>query len=111
MGGQLGDEGSVHAEVSQGHGNVCFAAAEGELHMVALDKALVVIGLQTQHQFTKSNNLRHMILSPCNYVYEVGMLSVRSALLAPLGEPRVLAFIHLLPFIESLCSVGFGPPD
>ena len=61
VGGQLGDEGSVHAVVGQGHGNVCFAAAEGELHMVTLDKALVVIGLQPQHQFAKSNNLRHMI--------------------------------------------------
>ena len=63
VGGQLGDEGSVHAVVGQGHSNVCFAAAEGELHMVALDKALVVIGLQPQHQFAKSNNLRHIVSS------------------------------------------------
>ena len=63
VGGQLGDEGSVHAIVSQRHGNVCFATAEGEFHMVALDKALVVIGLQPQHQFAKSNNLRHIFSS------------------------------------------------
>ena len=31
------------------------AAAEGELHVIALHETLVVIGLQTQHPFAKGN--------------------------------------------------------
>ncbi len=63
MGGQLGDEGSVHTVVRQRHGNVGLAAAEGELQVGSLDKALVVVGLQTDHQFAKSNDF-HAVNSP-----------------------------------------------
>ena len=62
VGGQLGNKSSIHTIVCQGDGNVCFAATESEFHMVTLNKALVVIRLQTQHQFAKSNDFCHDIL-------------------------------------------------
>ena len=63
VGRELGDVGHIHTVIGQGHRYVGFAAAEGEFHMVALDKALVVVGLQTQHQFTEGNDFCH-ITSP-----------------------------------------------
>ena len=59
MSGQLGNESSVQAVVSQRDGNVGFAAAEGELDVGSLNETLVVVGLQTQHQFAKGNNSCH----------------------------------------------------
>ena len=56
MGRQLGHVDGVNAVVGQGHRDVGFAAAEGELQVIGLDKALVVVGLQTDHQFAKSND-------------------------------------------------------
>ena len=50
VGGQLGHKGRVQAVVCQGDGHVGLAAAEGELQMVGLHKALVVIGLEPDHQ-------------------------------------------------------------
>ena len=63
MGGKLGDEGSIHAVIGQGHSHVGLAAAEGELHMVALDKPLVVVGLETEHQLAEGNNSSHCFFS------------------------------------------------
>ena len=53
---ELGDESCVQAVVSQRNSNVGLAAAEAELQVVGLNKTLVVEGLQTDHQFAKSNN-------------------------------------------------------
>ena len=65
MGGQFGDVGHVDAVVGQRHSHVGLAAAEGELQMVGLNKTLVVIGLQTNHQFAEGDNfLRHVQCSP-----------------------------------------------
>ena len=64
VGGQLGDVGYVHAIVGQGHGHVGLAAAEGEFHMVALDKTLVVVGLKPQHQLTEGDNFSHFFVPP-----------------------------------------------
>ena len=63
MGGQLGDVSSVNAIVCQGDCNVGFAAAEGELHMIALDETLIVIGLQAEHQLAEGYNLCHYFLA------------------------------------------------
>ncbi len=62
MGGQLGNEGSVNAVVGQRNSNVGLAAAEGELQVVGLNKALVVERLQTDHQFAKSNDFHGELL-------------------------------------------------
>src|SRR5699024_273163 len=59
VGGQLGDEHGVSAVVGQGHGHVGLAAAEAELQVVGLDKALVVVGLEPDHQLAEGNNF-HM---------------------------------------------------
>ena len=56
VGGQLGDVGGVHAVVGQGDGHVGLPAAEGELQVVRLDKALVVVGLEPDHQLTEGND-------------------------------------------------------
>ena len=61
MGGQLCDVGNVHSVIGQGHGHIGLAAAEGELYMVALNKALVVVGLKPEHQLTESNDLCHFM--------------------------------------------------
>ncbi len=63
MGGQLGYKGDIHAIVGQGNGHIGFAAAEGEFHAGCLNKALIVKGLQTNHQFTKGYNLCHYFLA------------------------------------------------
>ena len=63
MGRKLGHIGRIYAVVCQRHGNVRLAAAEGKLHMVALNKTLVVIGLKPQHQLTESNNSAHFALA------------------------------------------------
>ena len=68
VGGQLGDVGNVHPVVGQGHGHVGLAAAEGELYMVALNKALVVVGLKTEHQLAESYDLCHFSFLP-NYLF------------------------------------------
>ena len=68
MGGELGDVGNIHAIVGKGNCHIGLAAAEGEFHMVALDKALVVIGLEPEHQLTESNNFCHCSLSSC-FIY------------------------------------------
>ena len=54
--GELGNEGCVQAVVGQRNSNVGLAAAEGELQAVSLNETLVVEGLQTDHQFAKSND-------------------------------------------------------
>src|SRR5699024_6897418 len=50
MGRQLGDEDRIGAIVGERDGHVGFAAAEGEFEGGSLDKALVVIRLQPDHQ-------------------------------------------------------------
>ena len=64
VGGQLGNKCGIHAVVCQGDCYIGFATAEGEFHMVALDKTLIVIRLQTQHQFAESNNSCHIYILP-----------------------------------------------
>ena len=59
VGGQLGDVGNVHAIVRQGHRHIGLAAAEGEFHMVALDEALIVVGLKPQHQLAEGDYFCH----------------------------------------------------
>ena len=54
---------TIHAIVCQRDSNVGFAAAEGEFHTLSLNKTLIVEGLQTQHQFTKSNDSCHFCIS------------------------------------------------
>ena len=63
VGGQLGDEGGIHTVIGQRDRHIGFAAAEGEFHMIALDKTLVVVGLQAEHQLAESNNLCHYFLA------------------------------------------------
>ena len=63
MGRKLGHIRGIHAVICKRHGNVGFTAAKGKLHMVALDKTLVVIGLKTKHQLTESNNSAHFFLA------------------------------------------------
>ena len=46
----------TQAVVGQGDGHVGLAAAEGELQVVRLDKALVVVGLEPDHQLTEGND-------------------------------------------------------
>src|SRR5699024_7016720 len=55
VGGQLGDEGGVHAVVGQRDRHVGLAAAEGEFQVGSLHEALIVERLQTDHQFAKGN--------------------------------------------------------
>ena len=62
VGGQLGDEGGVHAVVGQRNGHVRLAAAKGGLKGRALEEALQRGALQTKHDFTESNNTSH-----CNH--------------------------------------------
>ena len=59
VGRQLGDVGHIHAVVSQGDGHVGLAAAEGELQVVGLDKALIVIGLEPDHQLAEGDYFCH----------------------------------------------------
>ena len=44
--------------------NIGLAAAEGEFHMIALDKTLVVVGLKPQHQLTEGDNFSHFFVPP-----------------------------------------------
>ena len=64
VGGQLGDVGHIHAVIGQGDGHVGLAAAEGEFQVVGLDKALVVVGLEANHQFAKGYDFSHNFLPP-----------------------------------------------
>ena len=59
MGGQLCNKGGVQAVVGQGYGDVGLAAAEGELQVVGLDKALIVIGLEPDHQLAEGDYFCH----------------------------------------------------
>ena len=60
--GELGDEGCVQTVVGQRNSNVGLTAAEAELQAVSLNETLVVEGLQTNHQFAKSNDF-HWLFS------------------------------------------------
>ncbi len=62
MSGQLGNEGCIDAVVGQRNSNVGLAAAEAELQVVGLNKALIVERLQTDHQFAKSNDFHGELL-------------------------------------------------
>ena len=50
---------TVHLCVDQAAGE-SVPAAEGELHRVALDKTLVVVGLEPEHQLTEGNDSEHL---------------------------------------------------
>ena len=63
VGGQLGHIDGIHAVVGQRHGNVGFTAAEGKLHVVTLDKTLIVVGLQAEHQLAEGYDLCHYPLA------------------------------------------------
>ena len=62
VGRQLGHIGGVQAVVGQGDGHVGLAAAEGELQVISLDKTLVVIGLEPDHQLAEGNNFHRALL-------------------------------------------------
>ena len=59
MGRQLGHVGAVKPKIGQGHCHVGFAAAKGGLHLIVLEKAVIAIRSQPQHDLTKGNNFRH----------------------------------------------------
>ncbi len=61
VGGELGDIHGVQAVIGQGHGHVGLAAAEGEFQVVGLDKPLVVVGLETDHELAEGDYFRHII--------------------------------------------------
>ena len=62
MGRQLGHEGDVGAVVGQRDGHVGLAAAVGVLQRVGLHKAQMIVGLQADHDFTKSNDFHGELL-------------------------------------------------
>ena len=70
VGGQLGDVSGVQAIVGQADGHVGLTAAESEFQVVGLDEALVVIGLQADHQLAEGNNFlcHEKILSCLLYI-------------------------------------------
>src|SRR5699024_7204800 len=72
--GELGDESGVHAVVGQRDSHVGFTAAEGELEGACLDEALVVVRLQTDHQFAKGNDFHCSVLLHC-FVFMCGYTS------------------------------------
>ena len=61
VGGQLGHKGRVQAVVGQRHGHVGLAAAEGKFQVVGLDKPLVIVGLEPDHQLAEGDYFRHFI--------------------------------------------------
>ena len=56
MSGQLGDESNVSAVVGQRNSHIGLAAAVGVLQGIGLHKAQMIVGLQTDHNFTESND-------------------------------------------------------
>ena len=64
VGGQLGDVGGVQAVVGQGDGYIGLTAAEGELQVIGLDEALVVVGLEPDHQLAEGNDFCHDLIPP-----------------------------------------------
>ena len=68
MGGQFGNKSRIQAIVCKGDGHVCFAAAEGEFQVVRLDKTLIVIWLEPDHQLAKGYNFTHDIGSSSNFL-------------------------------------------
>ena len=63
MRGQLGDVDGVKAVVSQRNSYVSFPATERKLQVVRLNKALVIVWLETNHQFSKGYYFRHTLSS------------------------------------------------
>ena len=59
VGGQLRHEGGLHAVVGKRHCHVGLAAAEGGLHLVVLEEAVVPVGSQAQHQLAECYDLSH----------------------------------------------------
>ena len=62
VGGQLGHIGGIQTVVGQRDGHVGLAAAEGELQVIGLDKTLIVIGLEPDHQLAEGNNFHRALL-------------------------------------------------
>ena len=60
---ELGDEGGIQTVVGQGDGHVGLAAAEGEFQVIRLDKTLIVVGLEPDHQFAEGDYFCHYFLA------------------------------------------------
>ena len=67
MGGQLGHKRDVGAVVGQRDRHVGLAAAVGVLQRVGLHKAQVIVRLQADHDFTKSNDFHGELLLSCYF--------------------------------------------
>ena len=65
---QLSDESGVHAVVRQRNGNVGFAAAKGEFEVVSPYETLVVVRLETDHQFAESYDFH--VISSCKWLVD-----------------------------------------
>ena len=61
VGGQLGDIHAVQAVVGQGDRHIGLAAAEGGLHLIVLEEAVVAVGGQAKHQLAECNNFSHFV--------------------------------------------------
>ena len=57
--GQLGHINGVKAEVGKTHRHIGFAPAEGCLHLIVLEKAVIAVGGQPQHNFAERDYLFH----------------------------------------------------
>ncbi len=63
VGGQLGDEGGVHAVVGQRHGYIGLAAAEGGLQLIVLKEAVVAVGA-SRSMISPKVTIRLLIVIP-----------------------------------------------
>ncbi len=61
--GQARDEGRLFAEISEGHGDIRLAAAEGHFQLGRLAEAQVTRRRQAQHNFSKGDDFH--ALRPC----------------------------------------------
>ena len=64
MGRKLRHETGIQSVICQGNGYVRLAASKRCLKGIRLHETQVIIGLQTQHQFTESNYFCHILLLP-----------------------------------------------
>ena len=55
--GKLRNISNIHSEICKRNRHIRFRSAEAELHSFRLNKTLVIIGLQTQHDFSKTDYL------------------------------------------------------
>ena len=56
VGGELGHVGAIKTKIGKRYGDVRLPAAKGGLHLIILEKAVVAVRSQPQHDFTKGYN-------------------------------------------------------